>query len=380
LRILTCIGDATSPQTWSGTPFYFLKSAQRLGFLDGGWRLDPRQFPIRKLAWNAWRQLRYGEHGGFQYSNMFLRKLQTQTGPLPDGVEFISHFPLFPEVRKIEASFYIDATLSQNFYDYGLAQEGLVGNRTVAESLAREKDQYAAAKNIVCMSSWAARSVVEQYGISPHKVHVIPAGANVSTPPPPALSLYTRSFSPLRLGFIGKDWRRKNLLLVLEVAEILQDRGQETEVLAAGFSPADVPRHPRLHAFGYIDKQKYPDRFADFFRRCHFTCLLSSAEAFGLSNRESLVHGSPVLARNIGGIADTLPDGCGHLFPAEATAGDIADTIQREIREPERYYALRSRIAEQTHSFTWDAAVRKFMALWAGSIEFSYAKSSPLYT
>lgn len=379
MRILTCIGDATSPHSWSGTPFYFLKAAQQAGFLDAGWRLDPRRLQGLKMAWNAWRQLRHGEHGGFQYSRIFLHKLQSQAELLPDDAEFLSHFPLFPPPSKYVTSYYIDATLAQNFEDYGLAKDGFVGHRMIADAMEREKDQYAAAKNIVCMGKWAARSVVERYGISPDAVHVVPAGANIERSNISAGSCGEPLFHPLRLGFIGKDWRRKNLLFTLEIGEILHARGIATEVIAAGFPPSNGPRHSLLRAMGYIDRHTNADYFVDFFRRCHFTCLFSSAEAFGLSNRESLFLGTPVLAWDVGGISDTVPAGCGHLFSTDTTAGDVADVIQSYIREPDQYEALRNRIAEQAHTFTWDATVRKLTSVWAGSGEFSYAKVAFLH-
>ena len=46
-------------------------------------------------------------------------------------------------------------------------------------------------------------------------------------------------------------------------------------------------------------------------RSWHFGCLFSSAEAYGISNLECLRLGVPVLARRVGGIPDTVPEGLG---------------------------------------------------------------------
>ena len=378
MRILTCIGDAASPATWSGTPFHFLNAARRAGFIDAGWRLDPKRLRVRRLMWNVRHRLRHGESGGFQYSDDFLRRLLTQANPTGNDVEVISHFPLFPPATyDAPVSYYIDATLAQNFEEYGIAECRAVCSQMMADAMAREKEQYLLAKRIVCMSAWAARSVVERYGISPDKVHVVPGGSNADHENFRGLvKIQPASFSPLRLGFLGKDWRRKNLPFVLEIAEILHARGVNVEVIAAGFAPAHGPRHRLLRAIGYIDKRAQPQSFLDFIRSCHFTCLFSSAEAFGISNRESLHLGVPVLARNVGGISDTIPEGCGHLFAPDATAAEVADVIANYVDEPDRHSALHARIRDRSSTFTWNAAVEKLMAIWAGSPAYSYANSS----
>jgi glycosyltransferase involved in cell wall biosynthesis len=117
--------------------------------------------------------------------------------------------------------------------------------------------------------------------------------------------------------------------------------------------------------------------FVDFLRACHFTCLFSHAEAFGLSNRESLRLGVPMLASDVGGIADAVPQGCGHLFAREADAGDVANAIEAYVRDPDRYWALRDTIARRSDEFSWAAAVEKMQAIWSGSDAYRYQASGP---
>lgn len=381
MRILTCIGDATSIHTWSNTPYFFLEAGKRAGFLDAGWQLDAKKLRWQRLAWNAWRKISHGERGGFQYSPYFLQQMLAQARtrmPAGRSAEVISHFPLFPphEEQAGQTSYYIDATLAQNFEDYGLGAHG-IGRRMAADAMMRERDQYAAAKHIICMSHWGARSVVQRYGVEAQKVHVVPAGSNlIRNAAQPQASDRHRELSPVRLGFVGKDWKRKNLPFLLEIADLLHSRGVKVEVVAAGFAPPEGPRHPLLQAVGFIDKHSDMRRFLNFYESCHFTCLFSSAEAFGISNRESLSLGIPVLARDIGGIPDTVPEGCGHLFSREAAAGDVADVIEAYARDPERYWQLRQNVLARTQEFTWDTAVQKMQDIWSGSDAHSYEQTA----
>jgi glycosyltransferase involved in cell wall biosynthesis len=374
VRVLTCIGDATSIHTWSSTPYFLLHAGKRAGFLDEGWRLDPERLRWRRLMWNAWRVVRGGERGGFQYSRYFLRRMLMQTRSSGESMEVVSHFPLFPplECNRALVSFYIDATLAQNFEDYGGGAR--VGSRMIDDALAREREHYRTAERIVCMSHWAARSVVERYGIAPDKVSVVPGGANLDddriTVTPPTTIVPLR---PLRLGFVGKDWRRKGLPFLLEVAEILAARDIPVEVVAAGFAPEYGPRHRLLRAVGFIDKHREMERFVDLVRSFHFGCLFSSAEASPRSNLECLRLGIPVLARDTGGIADTLPEGLGHLFQADAMPDAVAAVLEAYVREPESYHLLRSRLAARAAEFSWAHAVRQLARIWEGGTECSYA-------
>ncbi len=374
MRVLTCIGDATSIDAHGGLPFHLLDAGRRLGFFDDGWPLDTKALHRSRMLWNAGRFLTRGEFGGYQYTQSFLQALVRQVPPaLSSPDEIISIFPLFPPALQAntQLSLYIDATLNQNFEDYGIA--GKVGRSLIVDALRREVIAYRNARRIICRSRFAAKSVVESYGIDPRKVHVVPGGSNIIDDRPQARARpSSASLTPVRLGFIGKDWRRKNLGFVLNIADVLAGRGVAVEVAAAGFDPASGPSHMHLRACGFIDKRTHLQRFVDFLSSCHFTCLFSRAEAFGLSNRESLRLGVPVLASRVGGIPDTVPEGCGHIFAQDSKPTEIANVIDSYVREPNRYWALRDAIALRRDEFTWEAVIKKMQAIWSGETQYRY--------
>ncbi len=215
------------------------------------------------------------------------------------------------------------------------------------------------------MSHWAADSIRRDYEVEGKKVHVVPAGSNLDEDN--LSSLHASSFpeapslqQPLRLGFLGKEWQRKGGPFLLELAEALQQRGVPTVVRAIGPDPARLPSHPALQPLGFINKQTDTARFVAELRSWHFGTLFSEAEAFGISNRECLRLGVPVLAHAVGGIASTLPDaGCGQLFPAEPSAVEVADWIHARLNPYEGYIAWRDALAPRWREFTWDAAVEQ---------------------
>jgi glycosyltransferase involved in cell wall biosynthesis len=373
MRILTCIGDATSIHTHGGLPFHLLEAGRHAGFIDHGWRLSPKKLGIQRALWNLRRWASHGETGGYQYSPEFIRSLIKQApSAKADADEIISIFPLFPmdHSKFANVSLYLDATLKNNFEDYRLGEK--LGKSIVSEALELERSLYVQARRIVCRSKEAAKSLVEDYGVEPAKVHFVAGGANVSRDANIPASAELETIRSLRLGFIGKDWKRKNLPFLLDIAENLHARGIEVEVAAAGFDPAQAPRNPLLRTVGFIDKHRDVGKFIDFVRSCHFLCLFSLAEAFGISNREGLRLGVPVLARDVGGIRDAVPDDCGHLFHPAVAADEIASVIAEYVDDYDKYRALRAHVASRSDEFTWDAAVQKMMEIWAGSEKHSY--------
>jgi glycosyltransferase involved in cell wall biosynthesis len=369
-RVLTLVGDPNDINTWSNTSYFFLKAAQEKEFIHRGLPLKPEKLKRDRVLWNLASLLLRGEKGGYQYSDRFLNKLFRQVSLASDStVEFISHFPLLPPKpwqSNWIANYYIDATLKQNFDEYGIANK--VGSKIREHSLIREQKNYHQAKRVICMSHWAANSVMEDYQVSPSKVHVIPAGANLeesNLPQPHELqNQEIPSLNPLKLGFIGKNWQRKGLLFLLEIADILHQRGIAVEVLVIGPKSEDLPAHPLMKPLGFINKHTHLTEFVQAIQQFHFGCLFSTAEAFGISNRECLRLGIPVICSQAGGIPDTVPQELGFLFELGTPASAIADFLESFITNQEKYHRLRSKVIKRAEEVTWVNTIDQFLKIW----------------
>lgn len=371
-RQLLCCGDANNLATWSNIPFFLLQAGLRSGLLQGGLALQPERLRWWRWGWNLLQLLRSGKPGGYQYSLAFTQALLSQANlPVAANAQplgLLSHFPLLPAQpwpAHWQVDFYIDATTHQVFDEYGSGCR--IAPRFQRRVLKREQLAYQQAGAVICMAQWAADSVIHDYRIDPAKVHVVPGGANLdeallaglpNLPLPAAPSLD----QPLRLGFLGKDWQRKGGPFLLQLADELQCRGIPTVICAIGPDPVSLAfhPHPQLHPLGFLDKQTDTTRFVAELRSWHFGTLFSEAEAFGISNRECLRLGVPVLAHAVGGIASTLPDaGCGQLFHAHPSPVQVADWIEARLSPYEGYLAWRSALAPRWREFTWDAAVER---------------------
>ena len=227
----------------------------------------------------------------------------------------------------------------------------------------REQDTYMAARWVICMSPWAAKSVSRDYGVPAEKIRVICPGANIdeqafsSVASPQEQVLLTQ---PLQLGFIGKDWKRKGLLTLLRAVDLLAKRGIRAEVPVIGHTHETLPAHPALRPLGFFDKARDMAGFVAAVRRFHFGCLLSSIEALGISTLECLRLGVPAIGTEVGGIPGTIPEGAGFYVKPERAGEELADKLEQLVKSPEAYAQMRRRVRECASWATWDRVLGEF--------------------
>jgi hypothetical protein len=214
-------------------------------------------------------------------------------------ISFHQHFPPPDVVRRAggEVNYYIDATYTQIFPAYGLNRT--LDERTIEDAIQYERDAFGAAKRVILNQSWALRSVVSDYSLDPSKCAVILPGANY--PVYPGLCTWPGEGRPGRerpfvMGFIGKDWRRKGLLFLNQVAVRLRGMGWKVKVRAIGYPASEAPPGADIESLGFIDKRLH---FGPFLHSCDVGCLFSSAEAAGSAVLEFLGGSASPLVRSL---------------------------------------------------------------------------------
>ena len=124
----------------------------------------------------------------------------------------------------------------------------------------------------------------------------------------------------------------------------------------------NLPIHPCLKYVGFIGKSFDLEKFVNEITSWHFGTLFSKAEAYGISNRESLVLGVPVICHDVGGIRSTFPKedynfGC--IFKSYTKPSVISDWILERIKDYSSYINLRDNVARNSYEFTWEPAIKK---------------------
>jgi len=366
-RSVAALGDVLDPNCFGGAPLQFFRAARARGFADDAWRVDVKSLSRDRLLWNAGRVATGHRPGGFQFTDAGRKaalRRSDRTLLSGDVISFHQHIPAAEAVDRAggSLSFYIDATYDQLFSFYGL-------DRTIPELVRRqaldyERAAYASARWVITNQHWALRSLLDDYGLPPEKcVSIFPAPNYPVYPgirPRPA-GIPGRD-RPFTLGFIGKDWRRKGLKVVIDTAAILRRMGDQVRVRAIGFLPEDCPYRNEVECLGFIDKAR---DFGPFLHSCDLGCLFSSAEALGTAMLEFLGVGVPVAGFTVNGLSEALPEAASFRFPVEATPEAIAVALHAYLADPAKQESLREHAIELASSLTWDRCVAEFEELWS---------------
>lgn len=369
---LAAIGDVNRVDTWSGTPYHLLQAAQPMELIDEGlaFEIFERYRQLRRYAWNLKSVLLSRGRGGYQFSPTCLEELWRPARGRLAGARVINCFQLYPPSvvtdNRIERWYYIDQTLVQYYGDYGLKRD--VSDWAAEDSLRREREGYRRAAGLIVHSDWARRSLVRDYGYAPEQIQVVVPGANLDdnsyrdwaaqreTP-------RVANDAPLRLVFVGKDGLRKGLDRLLRAFARARAQGAALQLSVLGCPAEDLP--PELRALdgvawlGFVDKQHQPRRFLDLVAGHDVGCLLSRAEAGGMSLREFHALGLAVIGPRVGGSPDHVIPEAAELFAPEDSDEAIAALLLRWSRERREVQRRRENSWARRHEVLWAASVEK---------------------
>jgi glycosyltransferase involved in cell wall biosynthesis len=278
--------------------------------------------------------------------------------------------------NDVEKWFFIDQTLHQLFSEYGIAQS--IGSRIAKDAVVRERHGYQAAKGIIAHSRWAAQSVAKDYGIPSERIHVIVPGANIDADLYSDWEKRCRSTDhfevcrPLRLVFVGKEWKRKGLDTLTAALQIARSSGSDVTIRVIGCDPNTVPAQMRqvdgIEWAGFIDKAKEPYLFIEKVASCDVGCLLSKAEAGGIAYREYHALGLLVIGTSVGGTEDHMIRGCSIRLRRDITAERLADVIISLEADRTKFAEMRRTAWMNRNSARWSHSIRQLKKIWSDSI------------
>jgi glycosyltransferase involved in cell wall biosynthesis len=246
---------------------------------------------------------------------------------------------------------YEDITIPQAL-ELGYPEWRALSSRAVAARVDRQRRVYEHAVAVCMTTSWAAASVVRDYGVAPEQVHAVGVGLNHRAEP------VERDWSAPRFLFVGRDWEGKNGPMLLEVFRRLRAEIPEARLDIVG-------RHPPLDEAGVgghgFLRLAEPDERARLVRLLgEATCFVlpSRYEASALAYVEACAAGLPCIGTAVGGSRQLIgPGGC----VVDPTDADALLAAMRDLCDPET--AARLGAAGRRHSalFTWDAVAGRIL-------------------
>jgi glycosyltransferase involved in cell wall biosynthesis len=368
-------GVSSKSDTFGGSPYFLMDGMRAAGLkptpVDS---ISPNDRTARRLIWNALEVLKGRGYGGYQYSDSFLRGVATAM-PMNERGVIINMFQLYEKVffdrTSLIKTFYIDQTLSQLFNGYG--ETSHISSLHRREAISEERRQYHLCDRIFCKQSWVAHDLITNYGIPAAKVKVIVSGANVeinryyqwvSTKSAKSEQLRAVSRGPLKLIFVGKDWKRKGLDRLIDAIQQLPDHASRFKLSVIGIESTDLPKHYTkvswIHILGRISKEKDLEKFFEILSAGDVGVLLSRAEAGGSSLREFQLLGLGVIGPEVGGSPDMICEGAGLLVAPGATVAEISRLLDRLERDRTEVEIMKAVARKYQASLLWSETAAQF--------------------
>ena len=199
-----------------------------------------------------------------------------------------------------------------------------------AELDARERTVLRAVPAVIATSDWAVRRLVSHHGLAPERVHVAAPGADIAP-----LASGTDGVS--RLLCVAAVTPRKGQHRLVEALAAVRDLPWSCVCVGGITQDPEYVAHLRMliKKYGLQDRLHLagPKAGAELdasYAAADLMVLTSYAETYGMAVTEALARGIPVLATDVGGVAEAVgraPDGGvpGILVPPEDPAALAAE-------------------------------------------------------
>jgi UDP-glucose:(heptosyl)LPS alpha-1,3-glucosyltransferase len=235
-------------------------------------------------------------------------------------------------------------------------------------------------QRIVALSQPNKDEIMRLYGVADDRITVIPNGVDLDRFQPSAevrrdvrreMSIGDDEFVAI---FVGHEFERKGLRVVLEALASLLARGVRLTLVVAG---RDDPARLRSEFAHLGDAVRFVGNRADVERYYAAADVFVMPAAFDISplvGPEALAAGLPILMTDVGGVRDYLRDGENGWFIARE-AGDVAAKIERLVRDRELLRQLSSRARASVMDRDWRVIAARFVDVITNRLRESFSRS-----
>ena len=181
-------------------------------------------------------------------------------------------------------------------------------------------------------SRWAGDSLVRDYGVAPGKVAVIPPGVDLDAWR--ADRSGPRAPGPARLLFVGGDFARKGGDVLLDSFRSGLSGRCELDIVSMGDAPEGGPSARVHRSLSPADPE-----MRRLYGRADLFVLPTLADCSPLAILEAMAAGLPVVASDVGAIAEQVVDGETGLLVPPGDGRALARAIDSLVDDPGRLRA-----------------------------------------
>ena len=188
-----------------------------------------------------------------------------------------------------------------------------------------ETQTYEGASAIFSRSHYVARSLRDDYGISPEKIHVVGAGVNIPLPDPATLPTRDQP----RALFIGSDFRRKGGDVLLAAWPEVLRRVPDAVLTIIGPANGPLPRNVESNGGTWE-----PATILQELQRSSVFVMPSRCETWGDVFLEAMAYALPCIGSSNDAMPEIIDDGqTGYIVPLDDPVA-LADRLSCLLGEP----------------------------------------------
>ncbi|HXH48926.1 MAG TPA: glycosyltransferase family 4 protein [Terriglobia bacterium] len=225
---------------------------------------------------------------------------------------------------------------------------------------------------VVAVSQFIAR-ILEETGIPPKMINVIPDGIEIPERVPDAASRHaTRARwrlgeSDFVIGHLGGISEEKGQDLAIKALEILADRLPNGKLVLGGDISAEDLATSHLAAAvasGQVLLAGYQENLFEFFSGLDVYIMPSRSEGLGSAALLAMAHALPVIATRVGGLPEIVEEGSTGWIVAPESPDTLAEAIAAAATNPARLKELGNNARLRSKMFSADIMVERTEALY----------------
>ncbi|TVL89997.1 glycosyltransferase family 4 protein [Streptomyces sp. SAJ15] len=214
--------------------------------------------------------------------------------------------------------------------------------------------------SVLTVSGSSRREIVDDLGVRPDRVHVVPIGADTRLfSPDPAVAevpgrIVTTSSADVPL---------KGLVHLVEALAKVRTEHPDAHLVVVGKQPQEGPVATAMATYGLDGAVRFVKgisdaELVDLVRSAQIACVPSLYEGFSLPAAEAMATGTPLVATTGGAIPEVAgPDGETCLAVPPGDAGALATALTRLLGDAELRRRLGGAGRERVlRRFTWEQA------------------------
>ena len=268
-----------------------------------------------------------------------------------------------PDAPDIPITSYHDGNVALAFRGGSHSVVNQIQDKTYNKLLERERNIYSRNDAIFTFSNYVKRSMVNDFGISGDKVHVVYAGSNIEVPILTKNELDNK-YNNKNILLIAVDFERKGGKTVLDAFRIVKREVPGATLTIVG--PSITVQEDGVKVVGFINKNtSYGEKqLGQYLADASLYVLPPLYEAFGISYVEAMHFRTPCIGTDIAAIPEIITEGeTGFLIkPGDHVA--LADRMVQLLRSPQLIRDMGdSGYAKAQEMFMWQKVADKMMAV-----------------